>query len=298
VPAFAQRVAPHLWAHSADAIDFAALRGKRVGVVGAGASAFDNAGTALEAGAASVDLFIRRTDIPRINKLTGIGSPGLVHGFADLDDTSKWRFLHYSLASQTPPPRDSVLRVSRHENARFHLASPVIALEEHGDTLDVTTPKGRYNLDFLIFATGFHSDISTRPEFAQFAPYVRRWKERYRADPALQMEELAESPDLGAVYIFQEREPGTCATLAQIHCFNHAASLSHGKLSGDIPAISEGAQRLARGIASRLFDADREQHYEALVAFATAELQGDEWIDADAPHPAESPGAVPVPQQD
>jgi cation diffusion facilitator CzcD-associated flavoprotein CzcO len=300
VPDFAQRVASRLWAHSADAIDFEALRGKRVGVVGAGASAFDNAATALETGAASVDLFIRRSDIPRINKLTGIGSPGLVHGFADLDDASKWRFLHYSLASQTPPPRDSVLRVSRHENARFHLGSPVIALEEHADGLEVTTPKGRYTLDFLIFATGFHSDISTRPEFAQFAPYVRRWKDRYRADPALPMEELAESPDLGAAYVFQEREPGTCAALAQIHCFNHAASLSHGKLSGDIPAISEGAQRLARGIASRLFDADRERHYDALVAFATAELQGDEWTDADADTSpaAESPPAVPLHQQD
>jgi FAD-dependent urate hydroxylase len=292
VPAFAPRAASRLWAHSADAIDFEALHGKRVGVVGAGASAFDNAATALEAGAASVDLFIRRDDIPRINKLTGIGSPGLVHGFADLDDDSKWRFLHYSLSSQTPPPRDSVLRVSRHENARFHLGSPVIALEEHADTLEVTTPKGRYSLDFLIFATGFHSDISTRPEFASFAPYVRRWKDRYRADPASPMDELAESPDLGAAYVFQEREPGTCAALAQIHCFNHAASLSHGKLSGDIPAISEGAQRLARGIASRLFDADRERHYEALVAFATAELQGDEWTDADAP------SAVPLHQSD
>ena len=93
---------------------------------------------------------------------------------------------------------------------------------------------------------------------------------------------------------------GTCAALAQIHCFNHAASLSHGKLSGDIPAISEGAQRLARGIASRLFDADRERHYDSLVAFATAELQGDEWTDADADTSpaAESPPAVPLHQQD
>ncbi len=49
-----------LWAHSRDAIDFAALRGRRVGVVGAGASAMDNAATALEAGAARLDLFVRR----------------------------------------------------------------------------------------------------------------------------------------------------------------------------------------------------------------------------------------------
>jgi cation diffusion facilitator CzcD-associated flavoprotein CzcO len=205
-----------------------------------------------------------------------------VHGFADLDDASRWRFLHYAQTEQTPPPRDSVLRVSRHDGARFHVGSPLVALEERADTLQVTTPKGRYVVDFLIFATGFHSDISTRAEFAPFARYVRRWKDRYRADPSRSSYELAESPDLGAAFAFQEREPGTCAALSQIHCFNHAASLSHGKLSGDIPAISDGAQRLARGIASRLFDADRERHYQLLVDFATAELQGDEWTDADA----------------
>ena len=282
VPAIANTVARRYWAHSADAIDFAGLAGKRVGVVGAGASAFDNAATALEAGAASVDLFIRRDDIPRVNKLTGIGSPGLVHGFADLDDASKWRFLHYAQTEQTPPPRDSVLRVSRHEGARFHVGSPLVALDELDGALAVTTPKGRYVVDFLIFATGFHSDIATRAEFAPFARFVRRWKDRYQADPSLPSYELAESPDLGAAFAFQEREPGTCAALTQIHCFNHAASLSHGKLSGDIPAISEGAQRLARGIASRLFDADRERHYQALLAFDTAELRGDEWSDADA----------------
>ena len=44
------------YAHSADDIDFRRLAGKRMGVLGVGASAFDNAATALEAGAARVDL--------------------------------------------------------------------------------------------------------------------------------------------------------------------------------------------------------------------------------------------------
>ena len=48
----------------------------------------------------------------------------------------------------------------------------------------------------------------------------------------------AESPDLGPAFAFQERGSGACAAITRIHCFNHAASLSHGKLSGDIPAIS------------------------------------------------------------
>ena len=47
----------------AQPINFASLRGKNVAVVGAGASAFDNAAAALEAGAAEVHLFCRRGEI-------------------------------------------------------------------------------------------------------------------------------------------------------------------------------------------------------------------------------------------
>ncbi|WGS52710.1 NAD(P)/FAD-dependent oxidoreductase [Paraburkholderia sp. D15] len=282
VPELAHALPASLYAHSSDAIDFAALRGRRVGVVGASASAFDNAASALEAGAASVDLFIRRAELPRINKLTGIGSPGLVHGFLHLSDEWKWRFLHYAAQSQTPPPRDSVLRVSRYEHARFHLGSPLKNITVQDNEMRVDTPKGTYDLDYLIFATGFHSELDTRAEFAAIAPHVRRWRDRFAHPEGLPNEELASSPDLDRNFAFQSREPRYSDALSRIHCFNHAASLTHGKVAGDIPAISDGAQRLARAIAAMLFDADRERHYAALLAFDTAELAGDEWTDADA----------------
>lgn len=281
VPEMIRGTDRRFWAHSAEPIDFAALRGRRVGVVGAGASAMDNAATALEAGAARLDLFIRRPDIPRINKFTGIGSPGVVHGFAALPDTWKWRFLHYVLGTQTPPPRDSTLRVSAHANARFHLASPILSVQTEGDTLRVVTPRGEYVLDFLILATGFQFDLSRRPELAAFAPQIRLWKDRFATPEGMESAELAQSPDLAPDYAFQEKQPGACPQLARIHCFNHHATLSHGKLSGDIPGVSEGAERLARGIARSLFVEDRKQHYAALQAFDTPELLGDEWVDAD-----------------
>jgi hypothetical protein len=81
--------------------------------------------------------------------------------------------------------------------------------------------------------------------------------------------------------------PGACPALARIYCFNHPATLSHGKLSGDIPAVSEGAQRLARAIARSLFVEDREYHFARLQAFDTPELLGDEW-----PEPAPPPPGV------
>ncbi len=288
VPGFARAVGRRFWAHSSEDIDFAALRGRRVGVVGAGASAFDNAAAALEAGCASLDMFVRRPELPRVNKFLGLGSAGVVEGFAGLPDEWKWRFLHHALLEQTPPPRESVLRVSRHPNARLRLASPALSLAEADGALRVETPRGAFAVDFLILATGFRADPAGRPELSLLAPHIRLWRDRFAAPEAtLEHEELADSPDLAPDYAFQERVPRACPALARVHCFNHPATLSLGKLSGDIPAVSEGAQRLARGIARSLFVEDREYHFARLQAFDTPELLGDEW-----PEPASPPGVT------
>ncbi len=277
VPDVVRAMPKRLWAHSAEDLDFAALRGKRVGVIGAGASAMDNAATALEAGCASLDLFVRRAELPRVNKFTGIGSAGVVHGFEALPDEWKWRLQHYANAAQTPPPRDSTLRVSRHPNARLHLSSPIRSLTERDGALVLETPRERVTLDFLIAATGFAADLSRRPEYAGIAPHVRLWRDRFPTPADMPSEELATSPDLAPDFAFQEKVPGACPGLAHIHCFNHPSSLSHGKLAGDIPAVSAGAERLARGIARSLFVEDRVAHHDRLVAFDTPELLGDEW---------------------
>ena len=199
-----------------------------------------------------------------------------------------WRFLDHALKTQTPPPRQSVRRVSDYPHAHFHLASPIDDLVVEGDHLIVTTPKGRYATDFVIFGTGFKVDFALRPELREFAPHIRLWCDRFPTPAGLDNAELESSPDLGDTFEFLEKVPGACPMLSRLHCFNYPATLSHGKLSGDIPAISEGADRLARGIVRRLFVEDREIHFASLKAFATPELLGDEWQDADAtPQPTE-----------
>ncbi len=279
VPEIAKSIDRKYWAHTADEIDFAGFRGKRVGVIGAGASAMDNAASALEAGAARLDMFVRRNKLPAINKFTGIGSQGVVHGFAGLPDEWKWRFLNYAMGQQTPPPRPSVLRVSAFEQAYLHLESPINALRQEGDQVMVITPRGSYSVDFLIFGTGFKIDLTNRSELAAFEPHIRLWRDRFPTPAGMANGELEGSPDLGDAFEFLERQPGSCPTLSKIHCFNFPATLSHGKLTGDIPAISEGADRLARGIVRSLFVEDRETHFASLRAFDTPELLGDEWAD-------------------
>ena len=271
------------WAHSSDLLDYETLAGKRVGVIGAGSSAMDSAATALEAGAASVDLLIRRDDIPRINKGKGAGNPGLTLGHLHLPDEWKWKIRHYINVNQVPPPRGSTLRVSGHPNARFNLGCAAQDVTLVDDAIDVGTPKGIFTVDFLIFSTGFRIDWATRPEFAVLAPNVRAWKDRYTPPPGQEDQELADSPDLGQAFELQEKVEGACPGLSRIHCFCHPAALTHGTVSGDIPAISEGARRLAEGIAGSLYLEDIEVHYANLQAYAEPEIFGDEWTPAAAP---------------
>lgn len=280
VPGFVANLPRALWAHSADDIDFAALAGKRVIVVGIGASAVDNAAAALEADALEVRMLVRRPEVPRVNKLMGIGSPGFTHGFPRLSDADRWRIIHYSFATQTPPPSDSLRRVFRHRNAHLHLASPVLAVTPAGDGLAVTTPNATYAADFLILGTGFWTDVRRRPELAAFAEHIALWRDRYAPPPQLASAEMALFPYLDAQFAFTERQPGTAPFLRDVHCFNYAATLSLGKTSGDIPAVSEGAQRLAEGVAGQFYAEDIAAHWRRLLDYDKPEVLGDEWPSA------------------
>jgi FAD-dependent urate hydroxylase len=58
--------------------------------------------------------------------------------------------------------------------------------------------------------------------------------------------------------------------------------VSLGNLANDIPALSEGAERLARAIAIDLFQEDKAIHWQRLADFADPELLGDEIPGLDA----------------
>lgn len=278
VPEVARQLPGEYWAHSADGLQDEWFVGKRVAVIGGGASAMDAAGTALESGALNVDLLVRRKDLPRINKGKGAGSPGMTHGYWRLPDDWKWSIRHYLNRQQVPPPHGSTLRVSRHANARFLLDSPIesVAVQADGSLL-LHTPTAQLRYDFLVFATGFRSNFDLRPEFSPFAPHIKLWRDRFTAPVGQEDPELSQLPDLGPLFEFQPRTPDACPGLERVHCFSYPAALTYGGVSGDIPAISEGAKRMAQGLAGQLFNDDVALHFDAMQNYAEPELQGDEW---------------------
>ena len=294
IPAFMRGVPRSHWAHSSDDIDFLALRDKRVVVIGVGASAVENAAEALEAGAQEVRLLIRRTRMPTINKMMGIGSFGFFAGYAALPDEWRWRFMHYSFVTQTPAPRGSTLRVSRHRNAFFHFDAPVVDVARTDEGLRIDLARGRrMTADYVILGTGFTVDPLARTEFGDFAGDIQLWRDVYTPPDDEQDAELAKFPYLNSDFTFRERIPGKAPWLAGIYCFNYGATASLGKISGDIPGISEGAAWMVREIAATLYREDIEVHWRQLQDYDKPELLGDEWTPSTLAAAEEGSGMTP-----
>ncbi|MBL8832878.1 MAG: FAD-dependent oxidoreductase, partial [Rhodospirillales bacterium] len=267
-------------------VDFEALRGRRVAILGGGASAFDNAACALEAGAADVRLYIRRPYLPQINKFKSMGYAGFQRGYACLPDAARWRLMRYAFACQVPPPHESVLRCTKHASFSLHVSSPWRKVERHGAKLAIHLPARVDRADFAIVCTGFGVDPAERPEIAHLAGDIARWHDRYAPPTELADAELGTFPYLDGRFAFVPRAPGTAPHLADLHAFNFSSTLSHGLLSGDIPALGIGAARLSQAIVEDLFVASLAAHEADLRRlddrelaptpfFVSPELRGD-----------------------
>jgi len=265
------------WSHSIEPLDYRRLAGKRVGVVGGSAAAMDCAGTALEVGAARVDLLVRRRDFPRINYAKGAGNPGFQYGYSSLADEWKLRFAQFTAAVGFPPPRASVLRVSRHPNAHFNFGCPVEQVKLLNDQLLVSTPRASFAFDYLILATGFRLDWGLHPEFASFSGEVKTWADTFTPPPGTELPELAATPYLSNTFQFEAKIPGCCPGMEHIYCFCFPSTLSNGHVTGLIPGVSIGAKRLAEALASSLYHEDREILYQRILDFDDPEVTGDEW---------------------
>jgi cation diffusion facilitator CzcD-associated flavoprotein CzcO len=272
------------YARSADDIDFRRLAGKRVGVLGVGASAFDNAAVALEAGAARVDLCFRRAEIPRVNPLIWMNFAGLLGHFGELADLERWRFMRHILEElPVPPTQDTFWRCRSFENFAWHANCAWKSVREKAGVAKVETEAGTFAFDFIIFGTGVETDLSARPELAQIVHHIALWRDRFTPPPGEESDLLARHPYLGEAFEFTEREPGTAPFLSRLHNFTFGAMPSLGLTGAAIPGTKYGVRRLVNGLARDLFREDSSAYYQDLLRYAEPELETLEsavtWID-------------------
>ena len=243
-----------LYAHSADMIDFDRLRGRTVAVLGAGASAFDNAATAAERGAALVHHLVRRPELPRVNLVRWMDFTSFIRNFPDLPDRLRVAYVRRFLGTPMPPPPETVLRVGRLANHRLHLAAPLLSVREAGGQVVLTTPQGDLSADFLICGTGFDINLSLRKELAGLWPDVLLWRDCYQPEGARDWlhDAIDPYPYLGDAFQLREREPGQAPWMRDIHIFSSAAVASYGPLGAGINGLKFNISRLVAGLARDL----------------------------------------------
>ena len=272
VPSMIEHALPReRYAHTSEAIDFAALASRRIGVIGAGASAFDNAAMALEHGAAAVDLFCRRPKLPVVNPNRWIEFNGFLRHFADLDDAARWRFIKFIFDMNQPPPQDAFDRCARFDNFLLRLASPIQDISFAGDQIQLKTPHGSSCADFLIAGTGFVIDLAVRPELGRIAPQIALWSDRYRPPAGEESERLGGYPYLSEYFQFVEKAPGAAPYLKNIFCYTYAATASLASTAG-ISQLKFGADRISFGITRELFLEDADSHFAGLRDYRETEL--------------------------
>ncbi len=263
---------PSVYAHTRDAIDFAALRGKRVAVLGAGASGFDNAATALEGGAAEVHLLFRRQQLVNVNAYRWAEFVGFLKHHADLPDAEKWRFILQILRMGQLPPADTLARAQQHPSFHLHAGSGWKELSMRGSEVQIVTDSGTVLADFVIVATGFVTDLSARAELSQFEAHIARWADRYRPPAEEAQEDLLRHPYLGSGFEFTERSPGQAPFLAHLYNYTFGGLLSMGFGGASISGLKYSAQRLVSGITRSLFLEDSAAHFAGLQSFAEPEF--------------------------
>ena len=261
-----------LYAHTRDAIDFEALRGKRIAVLGAGASGFDNAATALELGASEVHLFFRRPRLVSVNAYRWAEFVGFLKHHADLPDPEKWRFISQILRMGQLPPKDTLARAREHAGFQLHAGSSWKSLCAEGDTVLIETESQRFQVDFVIVATGCVTDLAARPELAHFEAQIARWADRYTPPADELHEDLLRHPYLGPSFEFSERQPGQAPHLAHLYNYTFGGLLSMGFGGASISGLKYSAMRLVSGITRSFFLEDSAAHYDSLCHFAEPEF--------------------------
>jgi cation diffusion facilitator CzcD-associated flavoprotein CzcO len=274
-PAFIRDQLPgEAYAHTSQPIDFDALRGKRIGVLGGGASAFDNAQHALGAGVGEVHLFMRREATPRVNPIRHMEASGLIRNFPALDDAGKYAVIDHFLTHAQPPTNDTFNRAAAHPGFQLHLGAPWLGVARTAQGIEVTTPKGVFTLDFLILSTGIVTDLALRPELAAVAGDIRLWRDQYAPPPGRANPLLDLHPYLGPAFEFLSRTTQHASRVHGLYDFNYSALASLGLSAAALSGLKAALPRLAAGVAAQLFLDDQDDLLNAFLSYNEPEFLG------------------------
>ncbi|MBH68380.1 MAG: oxidoreductase [Rhodospirillaceae bacterium] len=251
-------------ARAADKIDFNSLKGKKVAILGVGATAGDNAICALEAGA-DVHMFCRRDTHRRQQVYRWCITAGFLRHFGDLDDATRWRFMHYILNTRMGMPPETWQRANAYANFTLHTNSDWKDAKSVEKRVEIQTSQGIFEADFIISCVGHDQDVTKRPELKSFSDQIRLWRDQYTPPKHLLDARLARYPYLGKSFEFLEKDPGSAPFLSRIHDFTFGPTMSFGPSGCSISTLRLTVPMVVAGITKSLFLEDANIHWKSLL---------------------------------
>ncbi|MBS0519629.1 MAG: NAD(P)/FAD-dependent oxidoreductase [Proteobacteria bacterium] len=274
MPDFVRALPANRRSHTCDDIDFERLRGRTVAVLGAGASAMDNAAVALEHGA-SVHLFCRRPVPSVIQPYRWLTFAGFLRHMGDMPDEWRWRIMGHIMRTRESFPADTYKRVMAFPEFRMHVGRNWTGARMQDGRICIETARGPFEADYAICGTGIRQNLRARPELANIADHVALWGDRYTPPRGEEDPVLAASPYLGPDYAFLEKTPGEAPWLADIHLFGIGTTLSFGPSGSSINAMTIAVPKLVAGLTRGLFAGDLQRHWEALLSYDVKQVELD-----------------------
>ncbi|HWJ77024.1 MAG TPA: NAD(P)/FAD-dependent oxidoreductase [Niallia sp.] len=276
VPSMISEALPRdLYAHTSKEIDFTKLKGKKVAILGGGASAYDNANYALLNGVQEAHVFIRREQIQRINPIRQMEVSGMIEHFSALSDEEKYAAIAHFLQHNQPPTNDTFNRALSWPGFKLHLGSPWLNVEDDGNRAIVTTPKGVFSFDFLIISTGLLTDPKLRPELRLVEKHIARWKDKYTAPKEIASSILDAHPYLSSGFSFTSRTPEGENLLHGIYSYNYSALISCGLTASALSGMRYGIPKIVSAITDELFLDDREEKLNDFFHYNVEEFIGN-----------------------
>jgi cation diffusion facilitator CzcD-associated flavoprotein CzcO len=254
-------------AHCADEIDFASLSDKVLVVVGAGASALDNAAMALEHGAREVLVLCRRDAVQVVQPYRWLTFRGFLAHLCDLDDAWRWRFMSRVLGLREGFPQETYDRCARHAGFRIVTGAALRDARMRDGRVEIHTARGTYTADFVICGTGIDMDFAARPELRRFADNIATWADRYTPPEAERDDRLARYPYLAPDFSLLEKVAGRTPWIGDIHLFSIASTMSFGPSGSSINAMTTVVPKVVYGLTRGLFVGDVERHWASLQGY-------------------------------
>ncbi len=258
-----ENIPSNLYSHTSDEIDFSLYSGKKVGILGGGPCAFDNAYLCSQY-ADEVHMFFKRPKLVNLHVFLWGEFVGFQH-FTELPDESKWQFISKIYEIGQPPTPQAVAAVRSRKNIIMHFDSPWIDSKVVNDKPVVITPKEEFSLDALVVAIGWIVDLNLRKELEKVKDSIALWSDRFVPPADKQYEALLRAPYLTKGFCFTEKTPGTAPYINSIFNCTGGALVSTGFSAGTgISGMRYSVKAIVHDLVGQLFLDDKESYYQTL----------------------------------